>query len=119
MHGTQLTKAAAVLLLACMIAPARTNAEADGPDQWVVTGVASNDVLNIRAEPNASSRILGTVPPNGRGLVNLGCTGIPDFALWQSMSEAERHRAAANRWCRIRYQNVVGWVRGKFLAEGG
>jgi len=111
-------KAAAILLAACMAAPTVANAEADGPDRWSVTGVTRNDVLNVRAEPNASSRIVGVVPPDGRGLANLGCTGVPDFARWQKMSKEEQRRAAAKRWCRIRYRDTVGWVRGKFLAEG-
>jgi uncharacterized protein YraI len=33
------------------------------------------------------------------------------------MSEIERERAARQRWCRIRYQGVEGWVAGWFLTE--
>jgi uncharacterized protein YgiM (DUF1202 family) len=107
------------ILATCLAVPTLARAEADGPDTWAVTGVAAKDVLNIRAEPNASSRIVGTIPPNGRSLANLGCTGIPDFAQWEKMSERARQAASANRWCRVRYRGTVGWVRGKFLAEGG
>ena len=109
---------AAGMLAICLAVPSLAKAEADGPDSWAVTGVASNDVLNIRAQPRASARIVGVIPPEGRGLANLGCTGIPDFARWEKMSERARRAAGANRWCRIRYQNTEGWVRGKFLAEG-
>lgn len=105
-------------LAICIAAASQANADAGGPDSWAVTGVAADDVLNIRAEPNASSRIVGTVPPDGRGLANLGCTGVPSFAQWEQMSEHARQTAGANRWCRIRYRDTEGWVRGKFLAEG-
>jgi uncharacterized protein YraI len=76
-------------------------ATADGPDTYDVTGVAANDVLNIRAEPSYRSAKIGEIPHNGRGLENLGCKG-----------------ALPNRWCRINYQGVEGWVSGKFLREG-
>lgn len=109
---------AASVLAICLVVPSLTNAEAGGPDSWAVTGVAANDVLNIRAQPNPSARIVGAVPPDGRGLANLGCTGIPSFAQWERMSERARRTAGANRWCRIRYRDTEGWVRGKFLAEG-
>lgn len=45
------------LLLALLLAA--TAASADVPAQFSVTGVAADDVLNIRAEPDASSPIVG------------------------------------------------------------
>ena len=33
-----------------------------------VTGVAANDVLNIRAAPDASAEIIGTLSPNARDI---------------------------------------------------
>lgn len=110
---------AAGMLAICLAVPSLARAVADGPDSWAVTGVAGNDVLNIRAQPNATARIVGVIPPDGRDLANLGCKGIPDFAQWEKMSERARRAAGANRWCRIRYRDTEGWVRGKFLAEGG
>lgn len=120
LHRTQMSRTIAAGVLAiCLAVPSLVNAEAGGPDSWKVTGVAANDVLNVRAQPNASSPIVGTVPPDGRGLANLGCTGIPDFAQWQRLSERAKRNAGAQRWCRVRYRDTEGWVRGKFLAEGG
>jgi hypothetical protein len=88
-----------------------------GPDYYAVTGVAADGVLNIRAEPSAGSRKIGEIPHDARGLQNLGCTGGPSFAEWLKMSEAERKRAGRDRWCRVRYQGIVGWVAGRYLME--
>ncbi len=93
-------------------------AKADGgPDYYAVTGVAADGVLNIRAEPSAGSRKIGEIPHDARGLRNLGCTGGPSFAEWLRMSEAERKRAGRNRWCKVRYRGIVGWVAGRYLME--
>ncbi len=105
-----------VLLLAAGTAAV---AEADGPDYWAVVGVARGDVLNMRAEPNAASRIVGRIPAGAMGLRNLGCRGIPSFEEWQRMSEAEKRRSARSRWCRVEFQGRIGWVAGRFLREGG
>jgi len=93
-------------------------AEADGPDYFRVTGVAENDVLNIRDAPEAGAPKLGEIPWNGDGIRNLGCQGGLSFAEWEVASEAERKAAAQTRWCRVSYEGVEGWAAGWFLAEG-
>ncbi|MGL4296626.1 MAG: SH3 domain-containing protein, partial [Aestuariivirga sp.] len=45
---------------------------AGGPDFWVVSGVSSNDRLNIRTGPSANAGIVGRVR-NGTVMRNLGC----------------------------------------------
>ncbi|MGB2200490.1 MAG: SH3 domain-containing protein [Pseudooceanicola atlanticus] len=45
-----------------------------GPDYWQVTGVASNDHLNIRSGPGTSNRVVA-LAPNGAIFRNLGCRG--------------------------------------------
>jgi len=93
-------------------------AEADGPDYFRVTGVAENDVLNIRGAPEAGAAKLGEIPWNGDGIRNLGCQGGLSFAEWEAATEAERKAAAQTRWCRVSYDGVEGWAAGWFLAEG-
>lgn len=110
---------AALLALAMLAALAAVVlAEADGPDFYRVSGVAADDVLNVRAGPSAKDPIVGTVPPNADGLRNLGCTGGLTFTEWEKASASEREAARRRRWCRIEYRGVVGWVAGRFLAEG-
>ncbi|MBL8660921.1 MAG: SH3 domain-containing protein [Rhodospirillales bacterium] len=107
----------AAAMLAAMAGPGLACAEADGPDCYAVRGVAAGDVLNIRAEPSAAAAKVGEIPPDGRGIRNLGCQGEPTFEQWQSMSKAERERAGRQRWCKVRYRGVDGWVAGRYLAE--
>jgi len=78
--------------------------EAGGPDYWKVAGVASNDALNIRANPDASAALVGSIA-NGAIVRNLGC-----------------RNSGAARWCRISLPTSVevdGWVNGRFLRESG
>jgi uncharacterized protein len=106
----------AVVLATAIAASAK--ADADGPDFYRVTGVASDDVLNIRAEPKASSDKVGTIPHNAGGLKNEGCEGGLSFEQWSEASAAERDAANHRRWCRVIYEGVEGWVAGRFLEEG-
>jgi hypothetical protein len=95
-------------------------ATADGPDHFVVRGVAAGDVLNIRAEPNATARKLGTIAPSASCIRNLGCQGGLSYQEFTTLSPAERkQRERENpRWCRIEYRGLTGWVAGRYLAEG-
>lgn len=68
---------------------------------YEVTGVAANDSLNIRADANASSRIIGKIPFDGKGIVRL-----PD---------SEK----SGNWCKIKYGSIAGWVHCRFLAQEG
>lgn len=105
----------ALAVLTIVAGPAR--ATADGPDFYMVTGVAADDVLNIRSEPRASAEKIGEIPPDGRGLQNLGCEGGLRFAEWQAASQAERDAAARRTWCKITYEGTEGWVAARFLSE--
>lgn len=97
--------------------PCAAPAGADGPDHWAVSGVAANKMLNIRAAPKPSARVVGRIPPDTRRLQNLGCKGVPSFRDWLKLHGAARREAGKNRWCHIRHQGIEGWVRGKFLVE--
>ncbi|MGI0116202.1 SH3 domain-containing protein [Zooshikella sp. RANM57] len=94
-------------------------AEADGPDFWKVHGVAVNDTLNIRQQPGWQSNKLGAIPPNAQCLPNIQCTGGLTFEETTTLSEAEQDalRKQRPRWCKIRYQNITGWVAAKYLRE--
>ena len=76
----------------------RTEGEGGDGDQDTrcVTGVAANDVLNIRERPTASSAILGFIPPNACYIQVLGRSG---------------------NWYRISYGGTVGWVNGRYLTR--
>lgn len=113
----KLRVAPGLLALVVAAAPGAAVAEADGPDHWAVRGVRAGSVLNLRAEPTVAAARLGTIPADGTGLRNLGCTGGPTLAEWERMSEAERAAAALRRWCRVEYRGAEGWVAGRYLVE--
>ncbi len=70
---------------------------AHGPDTYRVRGVASWDVLNIRAGPSARAPIVGRIPHTGSGVHCLGpCNGA---------------------WCRISWRGTVGWTNMRYLGE--
>jgi uncharacterized protein YraI len=93
-------------------------AEADGPDFNRVVGVAAESVLNIRAEPSARARKIGTIPAGADGIRNLGCRGGLSFEEWRTASPEAREAGRRARWCRIAFDGMEGWVAGWFLAEG-
>ncbi len=74
-----------------------------GPDYWQITGVASDDNLNIRSGPGTKYRVT-SMAPNGFVFRNLGCRGTGN-----------------SRWCHVETPrgDVSGWVSGRFLQESG
>lgn len=73
-----------------------------GPDYWAVSGVARNDLLNVRTAPGTKSAVIGQLA-NGDRVRNLGCRMV-----------------AKSRWCRIGLggdQSMTGWVNGRYLVE--
>jgi uncharacterized protein YgiM (DUF1202 family) len=97
--------------------PGLVRAQADGPDFWAVTGVGSNDALNLRVAPGADSRAIARIPYNARGLKSLGCPNDVTFEQWKRMTQGQRDQAARARWCQVEYGGKRGWVAGRFLKE--
>jgi hypothetical protein len=84
-----------------------------------VTGVASNDVLNMRDVPDGDSKKLGAIPPNAHGIKNIGCmTPTPSLDRWMVMTPAEKANSKLE-WCRIEYNGKQGWVAARFLKPDG
>jgi hypothetical protein len=95
-------------------------ATADGPDHYRVSGVSPGSFLNLRAGPGTGAPIIGRIPAGMTCLRNLGCQGglsLEEFTMLSN--EEKQRRALANpRWCKVDYAGAVGWVSGRFLAEG-
>jgi len=106
-----------VLLLLVAACPSLGAQTADGPSFWAVTGVRSNDALNMRIAPSAESELLVRIPHNARGLKNHGCPNDVTFEQWKRMTKAQRDQAARSRWCQVEYQGRKGWVASRFLRE--
>lgn len=70
----------------------------DLPARFTVAGVAAGDVLNVRAEPGASARVLATLPP--------GSTGVEILRL-----------SPDGRWGLMPLREGAGWVAMRYLAR--
>jgi hypothetical protein len=63
-----------------------------------VVNVQPNDVLNIRGDTGENKPIIGSIPPDGRGIqvINKG-------------------RGVTGGWVRIKYKDAEGWVNSYYL----
>ena len=86
--------------------PAAATPEYILPTLFDVTGVAANDVLNIREAPNASAAIIGTLLPRAR---DIEVVGYDETGRWARISTGERSGWAALRY--LAYQVDV-WTPG-------
>ena len=68
---------------------------------YMVVNVASDDVLNVRANAGVSHPIVGVIPHNGTGVQITGAGEQVDGALWAP----------------IEYKEITGWVNGNYLAH--
>lgn len=62
---------------------------------WQVTDVAADDVLNMRAGPNASYAKVGEIPSGSACVIKTGGCVV--------------------NWCRVSYADMSGWVNVKYL----
>lgn len=73
-----------------------------GDDQVVsfnVDGVAANDALNIRSNPDPAAALVGAIPARAVAVEGLGMPSTVGQTTWQ----------------RVRHGGVVGWVNARFL----
>jgi len=107
------------LTLALFLAAPMAHAEADGPDAWRVIGVASNDVLNVRAGPGTDYMILDALPHNARGIQLGAC--VPTVTREQYFALTEAQQQQLNNypaWCVVVWDGTQrGWVNRRFLGE--
>jgi len=83
-----------IFALFLMATPALATPEYTLPTLFDVARVAPNDVLNIRAEPNANSEIIGTLPYNDKNI-----------------EVVEETRG----WARVNKGESTGWVSSRYL----
>lgn len=81
--------------------PAAPAPASDGsPAFFRVQGVASDDVLNIRSNPDSGSLLLGTIPAGASPVEGIGAPTVAGSARWQ----------------RVRHGGTIGWVNARFLS---
>lgn len=106
--------------LALATPAAHAEIDGHGPDAWRVTGVAANDVLNMRMGPGTQYLVIGSLAPNARGLEQITCVPLLIPSIYNRLSEAER-AALPQRWCLMRTPDFAkaGWVAQRFFMEDG
>lgn len=108
------------LLCAMALVPPTAHAEIDGhgPDAWRVTGVAGDDVLNMRMGPGTDYLVIDSLAPNARGLEQITCVPLLIPSISHRLTEAQRE-SLPQRWCLMRTGDFkkAGWVAQRFLME--
>lgn len=88
--------AALVLSLSALSAQAQVNVDRILPALFDVTGVAANDVLNVRTGPGADFEVIGALDPHAKGI--------------EVVATNDSHS-----WGMIAFQGQTGWVAMRFM----
>jgi hypothetical protein len=75
--------------------PTSTYSQLNQGDKLRVVNVGANDVLNMREDGTANSRIIDIISPNAEGVVYLG--------------------EAQGQWIFVQYDRAKGWVERRFV----
>ncbi|KAA0236459.1 MAG: hypothetical protein JJLCMIEE_00246 [Acidimicrobiales bacterium] len=101
--GTDTTTSAPGTSSTVEAAPETTEAVSQDPGQpgqWVVTGVAASEGLNVRAGPGTEAEVVAQLEPFSRDVMGTGKTQDVAGVLWQE----------------IEVEGGTGWVSSEFLA---
>lgn len=118
---TLLTKTTIFAVFLGLFAPGlRAEIDGHGPDAWRVTGVSSNDTLNVRMGPGTSYPVIDTFAHNERNLQQITCVPYYTPAHYTAMSAAQL-KALPPRWCMMRNAAMTkaGWVAQRFITPEG
>ena len=115
----QITAAAliAATSLVAMSSPAVSAAFA----AWRVSGIAADDVLNVRAYPSSKSKILVGYPNGARLSMTGKCTGGKRLDEMQGQPAAKQRQAIRFNWCEAWLDPAgngnfrAGWVYGRYI----
>ncbi|WP_289043353.1 hypothetical protein [uncultured Aliiroseovarius sp.] len=114
----------AKLAICCGVAfagpPAWAEIDGHGPDAWAVTGVAADDVLNMRMGPGTQYMVIDHLAPDARGLEQITCVPLLIPSIYHRLTDEQRANLP-QRWCLMRTGDFskAGWVAQRFLMEDG
>jgi uncharacterized protein len=94
----------------------KASAEASGPDYFQLK---ADKAVNLYEESDLNAKVIGIIPANTTGLKNLGCTGFVTFEKWRKMRAEEQTIAKEKVWCKISYNDQMGWIQNIYLGEDG
>lgn len=96
-----------IIIFCCL-----TYADADGPDYFLVRGVSPGGVLNVRAVPTATGRVVAKISHDAVHLRNVGCSDVVK-GVQRKIPDAQN----GDVWCKVEYYGVVGWISSRYLME--
>jgi hypothetical protein len=71
-----------------------------GPgERFAVQGVDAADFLNVRSQADPRATVLGQLPPDASGIIDMG----------------EEQRVGSATWRKVRCQKLIGWVNTRFI----
>lgn len=88
---------------------------------WQVSGVAAQDVLNVRAFPSPKSKVLVGYPEGTRLSMTGKCTGGKRLDEMQGQPAATQRQAIRFNWCEAWLDPAgngnfrTGWVYGRYI----
>ncbi|WP_417423490.1 hypothetical protein [Hoeflea sp.] len=87
-----------------------------GPDAWRVTGIASNDTLNVRMGPGTNYPVIEQFAHNERNLQQITCVPFYNAGHYTALTQAQI-AALPQRWCLMRTaaMDKAGWVAQRFI----
>lgn len=107
-----------ILTVASLLTGSAVHAQIDGhgPDAWRVTGVAANDVLNVRMGPGTDYPVIETFAPDMRDLEQITCVPYYTLRHYSGLSASDID-ALPQRWCLMRDSSMMraGWVAARFI----
>lgn len=89
---------------------------------WEITGVAADDLLNVRAYPSSSSRIVVGYPAGTVLSMTGRCTGGVNLQDIQRLPETQQRELVRYKWCETWLdadgdgEFTNGWVYGRYIA---
>ena len=112
---------AAALIAAIGIAAGTGSAYASTFVAWQATGVASNDLLNVRAYPSSGSRIIVGYPSGTMFSMTGRCTGGVNLHDISGLPSAQQRQLVRFKWCELWFDPdgdgtfTNGWVYGRYI----
>ena len=80
-----------------------------GPGCLIVSNVAANDALNMRAGPGTSHAVVDVLPPGNHGIIHLDGPCVPKSV------------APRSRWCKVSHYNgeqvTKGWIKRRYTMD--
>lgn len=107
----------AVIMMSVFATSAHAEIDGHGPDAWRVSGVASNDTLNVRMGPGTNYPVIERFAHNERNLQQITCVPFYNAGHYGALTAAQI-AALPQRWCLMRTAGMdkAGWVAQRFIA---